>query len=142
VKLRSSWLASVNARVRISTRPWSSFQDENAGRITWSMTGASQASKLRECNEVTRVRIPAAAPTPPKKNYLLTYVRPFTTCPYRLLSSAHHPASAHSHRCTHVHIFMLRASLAYLTKIHPRCSSSYPADRGSDQRHLARMIKS
>ena len=36
-----------------------------AVRITWSMTGASQASKLPKRNEKTRVRIPAAAPFHP-----------------------------------------------------------------------------
>jgi len=45
--LRSSWLDSECVSTDCSIRPWSSSQPEEVGRIAWSMTGASQASKLQ-----------------------------------------------------------------------------------------------
>gem|GEM_PF-3480549 len=60
------------------------------GRITWSMTGASQASKLPRGSEETRVRIPAAAPTIPHTLItLLEYNRPVFQIHFDVRNTSH-----------------------------------------------------
>jgi hypothetical protein len=60
IAVAEGWASSARD-IRGSTRPWSR-PCSASGRITWSMTGASQASRLLASNKETRVRIPAAAP--------------------------------------------------------------------------------